>query len=181
MKTKILFISLVLIAQVAFAQKHISKTGHVWFYSYTAMEVIEAHNHQVVSILDISTGDIIFNLLVKSFEFKVTLMQEHFNENYIESTKFPKSTFKGKITNLDKIDFKKDGTYQADVNGDLTIHGVTKNITTSGTIEIAGGAIIAKAKFKIVPKDYGIQIPQLVENKIAKEMDITVDIPYAAN
>lgn len=181
MKTKILFLALLTVAQLANAQKFIAKTGHIWFYSHTPMEEIEAHNRQVVSILDPATGDIVFNLLNKSFEFKVALMQEHFNENYMESTKFPKSTFKGKITNLDKIDLKKDGTYTAEVTGDMTIHGVTKNITTTGTIEVANGVVTAKAKFKVIPKDYGIQIPQLVENKIAKEMEITVDIPYAAN
>ena len=181
MRTKIILLSLLAFAQIANAQKYIAKTGHIWFYSYTPMEVIEAHNRQVVSILDLSTGELVFNLLNKSFEFKVALMQEHFNENYMETTKFPKSSFKGKITNLDKIDFKKDGTYNADVTGDLTIHGVTKNITTTGTIEVSGGNVLAKAKFNVVPKDYGIQIPQLVENKIAKEMEITVEIPYTKN
>lgn len=145
------------------------------------MEVIEAHNRQVVSILDVSNGDIQVILLNKSFEFKVTLMQEHFNENYMETTKFPKSSFKGKITNLDKIDFKKDGVYTAEVTGDLTIHGVTKNVSNTGTIEVMSGVITAKAKFKVIPKDFGIQIPQLVETKIAKEMEITADITYAAN
>lgn len=181
MKTRILLLVLLAISQLANAQKYIAKTGHVWFYSYTPMEVIEAHNRQVVSILDVSNGDILFNLLNKSFEFKVALMQEHFNENYMETTKFPKSTFKGKITNLDKIDFKKDGTYAAEVTGDLTIHGVTKNVTTTGSIEVVNGIVTAKAKFKVIPKEYGIQIPQLVENKIAKDMEVTVDIPYAAN
>lgn len=181
MKTKILFIALLAFSQLANAQKYIAKTGHIWFYSYTPMEVIEAHNRQVVSIFDASTGDIVINLLNKSFEFKVALMQEHFNENYMETTKYPKSTFKGKVTNLDKIDLKKDGSYPAEVTGDLTIHGVTKSVSYSGTIEVASGVVTAKAKFKIVPKDYNIEIPQLVENKIAKEMDVTVDIPYASN
>ncbi len=181
MRTKILLLTLVALTQLAYAQKYIAKTGHIGFYSYTPMEVIEAHNRQVVSILDASTGDILISLLNKSFEFKVTLMQEHFNENYMETTKFPKSTFKGKITNLDKIDFKKDGSYPAEVTGDLTLHGVTKNTTYTGTIEIIGGIITAKTKFKVVPKDFGIQIPQLVENKFAKEMDITVDIPFVMN
>jgi len=181
MRTKILLLALIALSQLANAQKYVAKTGHIWFYSYTPMEVIEAHNRQVVSILDVSIGDFAISLLNKSFEFKVTLMQEHFNENYMETSKFPKSSFKGKIINLDKIDLKKDGTYPAEVTGDLTLHGVTKNVTYSGTIEVAGGIITAKAKFKIIPKDFGIQIPQLVENKIAKEMEITVDIPYAAN
>lgn len=180
MRTKVLIFAFLVLANAASAQKLIAKTGHIWFYSYTPMEVIEAHNRQTVSILDISTGDIVINLLNKSFEFKVALMQEHFNENYMETTKFPKSAFKGKVTNLDKIDFKKNGSYTAEVTGDLTIHGVTKNVSTTGTIEVANGSITAKAKFKVIPKDYEIKIPQLVENKIAKEMDITVEIPYAA-
>jgi hypothetical protein len=181
MKTKILLIALLAFAQVTNAQKFVAKTGHIWFYSATPMETIEAHNRQVVSIFDASTGDIIINLLNKSFEFKVTLMQEHFNENYMESTKYPKSMFKGKVSNLNKIDLKKDGSYPAEVTGDLTIHGVTKNVTYSGTIEVTGGVVTAKAKFTVVPKDYGIQIPQIVENKIAKEMEITVEIPYSSN
>ena len=181
MRTKILLLALLALTQLANAQKYIAKTGHVWFYSYTPMEVIEAHNRQVVSILDVSTGDLIINLLNKSFEFKVTLMQEHFNENYMETTKFPKSMFKGKITNLDKINLKKDGIYPAEVTGDLTLHGVTKNVSYAGTIEVVGALITAKVMFKVIPKDFGIQIPQLVENKIAKEMEITVDIPYTTN
>ena len=180
MKTKILIFMLFAFAQLASAQKQIAKTGHIWFYSYTPIEVIEAHNHQVVSILDESTGDIVINLLIKSFEFKVALMQEHFNENYMESTKFPKSTFKGKITNLNNIDFKKDGTYSTEITGDITIHGVTKPITTTGTITISNGQLSANAKFKVLPKDFGIEIPKLVEEKIAKEIEITVDIPYSS-
>ncbi len=108
-------------------------------------------------------------------------MQEHFNENYMESDKFPKSNFKGKIDNLSKIDFKKDGTYPAEVSGDLTIHGVTKHITTKGTIVVKGSTITANSKFMVVPTDYGIRIPIIVENKIAKEMQVTVDITYTPN
>jgi polyisoprenoid-binding protein YceI len=151
------------------------------FYSYTPIEEIEAHNRQVVSILDAATGDLQFNLLVKSFEFKVALMQEHFNENYMESDKFPKSSFKGKITNLDKIDFKKDGIYPAEVSGDLTIHGVTKTVSATGTMEIKAKTINAKAEFTVSPKDYNIEIPALVENHIAKSIDINVDVTYTSN
>jgi polyisoprenoid-binding protein YceI len=142
------------------------------------MEEIEAHNRQVVSSLDCSTGDIAFLLLIKSFEFKRALMQEHFNEEYMESDKLPKAGFKGKITNLKQIDFKKDGTYPAEVTGDLTIHGVTKSVTFKGTLEIKGTTITANSKFVLIPQDYGIKIPSLVENKIAKEMQVTVDASY---
>jgi len=179
---KILLIVLTLgLFQFSFAQKYISKTGHIWIYSYTSMEVIEGHNHQVVSILDATTGDLQFSLLVKSFEFKVALMQEHFNENYMESDKLPKSSFKGKITNLNKIEFKKEGIYPAEVSGDLTIHGVTKPVTTSGTLEVKGQTITAKAKFTVSPKDYDIVIPSLVEDKIAKSIDVNVDVTYSIN
>jgi polyisoprenoid-binding protein YceI len=108
-------------------------------------------------------------------------MQEHFNENYMESDIFPKADFKGSITNIDKIDFKKDGSYPAIVSGDLTIHGVTKPVTTTGTIITAGTTITATAKFIISPGDYDIKIPSVVENKIAKEIEVNVDVIYNQN
>ena len=183
MKTKFIlsFSLLFFLVQFSIGQKYITKSGHVWFYSHTPMEDIEGHNRQVVSSLDCSTGDVQFLLLVKSFEFSRALMQEHFNENYMESDKIPKANFKGKIDNLSKIDFKKDGTYPAEVSGDLTIHGVTKHITTKGTITVKGTTILAVAKFAIVPQDYGIKIPSLVENKIAKEMQTTIEMSYNTN
>jgi len=163
------------------AQKLISRNGHIWFYSHTPLEDIEAHNRQVVSILDISTGDIAFNLLIKSFEFKKALMQEHFNESYMESDKYPKSAFKGKIINLDKINFTKDGTYPAEVTGDLTIHNVTKPVTSKGTIEVKGATVTARAKFISAPHEYNIDIPKVVENNIAKEVEVNVDVTYSSN
>jgi hypothetical protein len=179
---RILFIILsVGLFQITCAQKYISKTGHIWIYSYTPMEEIEGHNRQVVSVLDLASGDLQYSLLVKSFEFKVALMQEHFNENYMESDKIPKSSFKGKITNLNKIDFKKNGIYPAEVSGDLTIHGVTKPVTTAGTIEVKDQTITTRAKFTVSPKDYNIVIPSLVEEKIAKTIDVNVDVPYTIN
>lgn len=179
---KILFLFvLVFISSTIFAQKYISKTGHIWFFSHTPLEDIEAHNRQVVSILDVSNGDLAFNLLIKSFEFKRALMQEHFNENYMESDKIPKATFKGKISNINKVDFKKDGKYPVDISGDLTIHGVTKPFSTVATIVIKSGVITAKSNFAIIPKDYNIIIPSLVENKIAKQIDTSVELSYTAN
>jgi len=176
---KVLFLLIVLMSFASIsAQKYVSKDGHIWFLASTPLEEIEAHNHQAASILDVSTGDVTFSLLMKSFEFKRALMQEHFNENYVESDKFPKATFKGKINDLPSIDFKKDGVYKVNVTGDLTIHGVTKNFTTPGTIEIKGGQIIAKSVFIVTPKEFDIKIPSLVENKIAKEVTVNVDITY---
>lgn len=178
MKIKFFLLAMVLSASSIQAQKYISKNAHIWFYSHTPLEDIEAHNRQAVSILDASSGDIAFNLLVKAFEFKRALMQEHFNEEYMESDKIPKASFKGKITNLDKINFKKDGTYDAEVSGDLTIHGVSKPLTTKGTIEVKGSTVTVKAKFNESPKDFDIQIPQVVQNKFAKEFEVNVDATY---
>jgi len=118
---------------------------------------------------------------VKSFEFKIALMQEHFNENYMESDKYPKASFKGKITNNSAVDYKKDGVYTAEVTGDLTIHNVTKSMTTRGTIEVKGAAVAARAEFIVKPSDFGIAIPAVVENKIAKEVKVTVDGTYTSN
>lgn len=178
MKSLLIALAFIAAANAAIAAKIISKSGHIWFYSYTPIEVIEAHNRQGVSILDTETGDIQISILIKSFEFKVALMQEHFNENYLESDKFPKASFKGKVDQLDKINLKTDGSYTSSVTGDLTVHGVTKNLTVPGTFEVKDGKITAKAKFTISPKEFGIVIPSLVENKIAKDIEITVELPY---
>jgi len=178
MKINIFLIVLLGLTQMISAQKLISKTGHIRIYSHTPMEDVDAENSQVASILDPSTGTLQFSLLVKSFSFKRTLMEEHFNENYLESDKLPKSMFTGKINNLASIDLKKDGSYPAEVNGDLTIHGVTKPVSASGTIEVKQGKITAQSKFNVDPKDYNIIIPDLVKEKIAKEIEVTVNVTY---
>ncbi len=181
MKTQLFILALLIFSHFAVAQRYISKNGHIWFYSHTPIEDIEAHNRQVVSILDALSGTIQFSLLVKSFEFKIALMQEHFNENYMESDKFPKAGFKGIVNDIETIDFNKDGDYPVEVSGDLFIHGVTKPVTTKGTITVAGSAISARAKFIVAPKDYDIKIPSVVENNIAKEIEVSVDVTYNQN
>ncbi len=178
MKPIIYILALLAFPYFASSQRYISKNGHIWFYSHTPIEDIEAHNRQVVSILDASTGTIQFSLLVKSFEFKIALMQEHFNENYMESDRFPKSDFKGSIKDIEKIDFTRDGDYQVEVSGDLYIHGVKKPVTIKGTISVTGSAVTAKAKFIVAPKDYDIKIPSVVENSIAKVIEVNVDVSY---
>jgi polyisoprenoid-binding protein YceI len=142
------------------------------------MEDIKADNNQVVGALDISTGEMVFQALIKSFHFDRALMEEHFNENYMESDKIPKSVFKGKITNLSSVDFSKSGTYDVTVEGDLTIHDVTNKISTKGTIEVVSGGINANSKFKIVPEDYKVNIPGVVRDKIDKTLEVTVTMKY---
>lgn len=178
MKSSIIIIALLLVCQFSQAQKLICKDGHIWFYSHTAMEDIEAHNYQVVAVLDQSNGELIFTLLVKSFNFKKKLMQEHFNENYMESDTYPKAGFKGNIVDFDKIDLKSDGKHEVTVKGELTIHGVSKEVSIKGMIEIANNMIHAKSDFTAIPSDYNISIPDLVKENIAKEIEVHVDVKF---
>ena len=161
------------------AQKYMTKNGYIGFFSHTQMEDIKGDNNQVAGVLDISTGDMVFQALIKSFHFDRALMEEHFNENYMESDKIPKATFKGKITNLAAVSFSKNGKYEVTVEGDLTIHDVTNKISTKGTIEVVTGGINASSKFNIVPEDYKISIPGVVREKINKNLEITVEMKFA--
>jgi polyisoprenoid-binding protein YceI len=142
------------------------------------MENIKADNNQVMSVLNVATGELQFSLLVKSFHFEKALMEEHFNENYLESNKFPKSTFKGTITDIGKVNFLKDGNYPVNVSGDLTIHGVTNKATTKGSINIKDGKITGISVFIVALADYKIEIPKLVESNISKTIEITVNCFY---
>ena len=156
-----------------------TKNGYIGFFSHTSMEDIKGDNNQVVGAIDISTGEMVFQAVIKSFHFDRALMEEHFNENYMESDKIPKSSFKGKITNLSSVDFSKNGTYDVTVEGDLIIHDITNKISTKGTIEVVSGGINANAKFNIVPEDYKISIPGVVRDKINKNLEVTVAMKYA--
>jgi len=157
---------------------YFTKTGTVDFYSKATVEEISAINKKATSILDKVTGSLEFSLLVKSFEFQKALMEEHFNENYMESDKFPKSTFKGSISNIKDVNFAKDGEYKVSVNGTLTLHGVSKQVITPGTITIKGGKISSSSTFMVLLSDYNIAIRSVVKNKIAKDIKITVNCDY---
>ncbi len=158
------------------AQRYITKNGHIKFYSETPMETIEAFNKQVNSALDIETGDFVFKVLMKSFEFEKALMQEHFNENYVESDKYPNSTFKGKVLNIADYDFKSNNSYDVVVEGDLSMHGVTKKVTEKGTLTVSNNGIEGKAVFIVKPEDYKIKIPKTVVDNIAEELEVTVEV-----
>jgi hypothetical protein len=177
MKRVILLLAvIVMIVPFVSAQKYMTKSGTIRFYSDGQMEKIEAYNHQVNSALDASSGNFVFMVLIKSFEFEKALMQEHFNENYMESDKFPNSKFSGKVTNLKDINFGKDGIYKAVVEGDLTMHGVSNKIKTSGTFEVKDGKIIGKSTFNVLLKDYSIAIPKAVVKNIADNIQIDVNV-----
>jgi polyisoprenoid-binding protein YceI len=160
------------------AQVHFTKNGKISFFSSALLEDIKADNNQVISVINTATGEIQFSLLNNAFHFKKALMEDHFNADYIESAKYPKSTFKGTITNLSSINFNSDGTYSVTVSGSLNIHGVTKTISVPGTITVTGGKISAVSKFNVRPKDYNISIPASVKNNIAESIELTISCLY---
>ncbi len=171
-------ISMLLISAIAIpamAQKYMTRTGKISFFSSTPLENIEAFNNEVASVLDAEKNSFVFQAPIKSFKFEKSLMQEHFNENYMESNKYPKADYKGKITNADKVNFSKDGSYDVTTEGKLTIHGVTKDVKIPGTVVVKGDDVTIKSVFNVKPKDYKINIPGLVEDKIAEEIEVTVN------
>ena len=177
MKRLIILIAIImLVIPFASAQKFMTKNGTIRFFSDGQMEKIEAYNHQVNSALDASSGNFVFKVLIKSFEFEKALMQEHFNENYMQSDQFPNSTFSGKVTNLKEINFGKDGVYKAIVEGDLTMHGITNKVKTNGTFEVKAGKIVGKTTFNVLIKDYNIAIPKAVVKNIADNVQIDVNV-----
>jgi polyisoprenoid-binding protein YceI len=155
--------------------KYFTKTGRISFHSKASMEDIEARNKTVAAVLDTKSGATQFSVLMKGFEFEKALMQEHFNENYVESDKFPKADFKGMITNNTSINYFKDGSYSTVVKGKLTIHGVTREVEAPGTIKIEAGKIAATSTFNVLLSDYNISIPSIVKDKISNSIKIIVD------
>jgi polyisoprenoid-binding protein YceI len=175
MKKIMLAALLVCLTGSLYAQKYMTRTGQVSFFSHTKLENIDAINNEASAILDSKTGAIVLQASIKSFKFERALMEEHFNENYMESDKYPRADFSGTITNISTVNFAKDGSYNVSVHGKLTMHGVTKEVTVPAVIVIKAGAVTGQAKFKIVPGDYNVKIPSVVENKIDKEITISVN------
>ena len=155
--------------------RYFTKTGKIDFSSKAPLEDIEAKNKTVTAVLDTKTGAIQFKVQMKGFEFEKALMQEHFNENYVESGKYPEANFKGTVANNSAVNYGKDGTYNVTVKGKLTLHGVTKDVEAPGSIKVAGGKIDAASNFNIQLSDYNISIPSVVKDKISNNIKITVD------
>ncbi len=155
--------------------KFYTKSGKVSFFSSAPMENIEAKNKSSVCLLDTKTGDLQLAVLLKGFEFRKALMQEHFNSDYVESDQYPKSEFKGQITNNNAVNYSLKGAYPVTIKGRLTIHGVTKDIETKGSIEVKDGKLQANAGFNILIADYKITVPKLYRDNISKTIKISVD------
>lgn len=178
MKKYIFFTTLLLCSIIANSQKYFTKTGAINFEASTDLEDVSAINKSVASVVDAASGKLVFAVLIKGFEFRKALMQEHFNENYMESSKYPKAEFKGSITPQSSVNFQKPGSYPATVTGTMEIHGVQKEITTSGTIEVTSQGVQVLSKFTININDYKISIPGIVKEKISPVAKITVRCNY---
>lgn len=156
-----------------------TNTGNISFFSHTPVEDIAAENHKVKTAFSSANGKLQFSVLIKDFEFEKALMQEHFNENYMESTKYPKATFSGMIENIGMVEVTTDGTYTCSVSGKLTMKDVTKEVSTTATFTVKGGIVNAKAVFNVNPADYNVKIPRTVINKISDNIKISIDADYA--
>ena len=154
--------------------RYLTKQGTISFFSHSPVEDIEAVNNQVLSIVDIETGDVAISVLMKSFMFEKSLMQEHFNENYVESDKFPKAKFKGKIIDFENLENKN----KVSIQGDLTIHGITKEVKVDANIEIDNDNLVLNGVFTVLVADYQIKIPSVVKNNIAKTIEITFSLNH---
>ena len=159
--------------------KYLTKMGRVTFFSATPIEDIEARNDQVAAVLDLASGQVAFSLPVTGFVFKRTLMQEHFNENYLESDKYPRATFSGRFVGLDAAGLAGPGPHGAVVEGTLTMHGVARRVRVPATLELRGGLLLAQATFVVASADYNIEIPLLVRDKIDKEISVRVALSCA--
>lgn len=158
----------------AAAQKYYSKVGRISFVSDAPLEKIEAVNNNALIVVDATNGAVECAVLIKGFQFAKALMQDHFNENYMESHLFPKGLYKGTITNIREINLSRDATYTANLKGELTLHGVTRPIVNSGLVVVKGGKISVSSTFEVLVKDFEIEIPKVVRENVTEKVSVTV-------
>ena len=180
MKTIILSLALIIgSATSAFAQGPlITKDGNTTFFSHSPIEDIEAVNKKTTAAIDFAKGDVVVKMLIKHFTFENALMQEHFNENYMESEKFPAAIFKGKLAGGQSIDLSQDGEHTIMIEGELTIRGIAKPLTTQATIIVKGNKVNAVTEFIASPADFDIKIPSVVVKNIAEEIKVTTELTF---
>jgi polyisoprenoid-binding protein YceI len=177
-KIIVIYVALLISNSLEAQDKFITQTGYTKFFSSAPLEDIEAHNNKVQSVIDFAKQEVVVSMDMQAFEFDKSLMREHFNENYVESEKFPKAIFKGTFSNGSTIDPHQNGEYPVTVEGTMTIHGVTKPVKTKGTIVVNGSQISAQTKFMVRVADHDIKIPKIVFHNIAEEVEVTVDLKY---
>ncbi|HWA34052.1 MAG TPA: YceI family protein [Cyclobacteriaceae bacterium] len=172
---KILILVLSLFSVTSWAQKYVAEKSNVVFFSDAAVEDITAKNTKSSSIFNVETGEIAFSIPIQDFEFAKSLMKEHFNEKYMDTEKYPKSTFQGIIQGFDP---KATGAQNAKATGKLTIHGETKEVEIPGTLEIAADKVQLHSKFIVKLDDYKVKRPQLLWKNIAEQVEVTIDFTY---
>lgn len=175
-------LSLFVLSAFTVAQdKLISKDTHISFFSHTSVEDITANNYKVVSTLDTSTGAIVYSVPMQSFEFEKALMQKHYNsKKFLDTKTYPKAKFIGKITNIANVDFTKNGTYEANVTGDLTIKDKTNSVNEKATITVEDSKVSLNTKMNLTLSNYGVTFSGGKPSKnIAKELEVTVKAVYA--
>lgn len=172
MKRSILLVLSLVFSLSLSAQIYMADNCIIGFFSASPLENIEATNKAAKPIMNTSTGDIQVKIAMTAFSFDKPLMQEHFNENYVESEKYPYAIYKGKIN--ETIDWTKDGSYTVTVTGMLNMHGVEKEMKLTGTAVVKGDEITLDSKFKIHIADYNIKVPSLYIQNIAEDVDVTV-------
>ncbi len=177
MKKSLTVLALMIFAFTAKSQLYRAETCEVSFFSKTSMEDIDAMNRIEKPLLDSKSGTIAFKIHNTSFKFKSALMEEHFNENYMESDKYPESTFQGKIN--EKVDYCKNGEYDVTVTGKMNMHGVTKDETYKGKLSVKDGKVIIHCKFIVKLKDYKIKVPTVVAYNVAEEIEVTINTTMA--
>jgi polyisoprenoid-binding protein YceI len=169
----------VLLSLFASSQPLITRNGFIGFYSKTPLEDIKAENNQVVGAIDLQKKSLAFSALVKGFLFRKELMQQHFNENYVESDKYPKTSFSGNYTG--DVNTQKEGSYPVEVKGKITFHGVTRDVTVPAVLQVQKGKLTGTTKFQLLPGDFNIKIPSVVRDKIAERIDVSVKVDYPIN
>lgn len=180
MKKELIFCALLFMSVLTESQNvYFTRSGHIYFISQTDAIDIDADNHQVASFFDIENGELQFAVLIQSFEFPLATAKEHFNESYMESGKFPKASFKGKIEGMEKIDLTEQGDYQVNVTGNITIRGVTKYIEVPAKINVSKQNINARSAFKLSIADFNIKVPKVVEHRVAKQVILKVNMDYS--
>lgn len=158
----------------ALGQQYQSSKSEITFFSSAPIEDITASNQSAVSLFDIETGELAISIPINKFTFDKALMEEHFNEKYLESEKYPKATFAGKVNPLIRVG----SNTSAIAVGKLTLHGVTKAVTISGKIEWSEDRVLLKSDFSIKLDDYKIKIPKLMWQNIAEEVNVHVELIF---
>lgn len=164
--------------RTAFAQEIFStETGRVHFRSEAPLEIIEASSKELKGLIDASKMTFAFSVQIRSFQgFNSPLQREHFNENYMESDDFPRATFAGKI--IEQVDLTKAGEYSVRTKGKLHIHGIEQERIIKSTVKVENGRLSVKSSFTVLLQEHGISIPKIVYQKIAEEINVTVEAEF---